>query len=145
MELVQAQKGEEQDCDHLLDFRDQDFLPSLLFIFSRLLTALPSLSPCPLIQRIFDLQLIFLPKVPLEGLDYDLQGVILLHALSFQLSVVLLHDFLYLIGAIVIVDTSLACLLLDLGQLINTCTVNLPQLRLIESAPFHVHGLEVPT
>ena len=144
---MHAQKGEEQDCDHLLDFRDQDImqLPFLLFIFSRLMTALPSLSPCPLIHRIFDLQLICLPEVPLEGLDYNLQGVILLHALSFQLSVVLIHDFLYLIGVIVIVDTSWTCLLLDLGQLINTCTIDLPQLRLIESAPFHVHGLEVPT
>lgn len=71
--------------------------------------------------------------------------MILLHTLCFQLSVVLLQDFLDLIGVFVIVDTSLTCLLLDLGQLTDTGTVDLPQLRLIESAPFHAHGLEVPT
>jgi hypothetical protein len=140
VKLVQAQKGEEQDGDHMLDFREQLILPCFLFIFSRLLTLIPSLSPCPLIQRIFDPRLICLPEVPVKRLAYDLQGVILLHALCFQLSVVLLHDFLDLIGVIALVDASLACLLLDLGQLTDTGTVDLPQLRLIESASFHVHG-----
>ena len=137
---MQAQKGEEQDGDHVLDFREQIILPCFLFIFSRLMTLLPSLSPCPLIQRIFDPRLIGEPKVPVEGLADDLQGVILLHTLCFQLSEVLLHDFLDLIGVFVMVDTSLACLLLDLGQLTDTGTVDLPQLRLIESTSFHVHG-----
>ena len=71
--------------------------------------------------------------------------MILLHTLCFQLSVVLLNDFLDLIGVFVMIYTSLACrLLLDLGQFTDTGAVDLPQLRLIESAPFHAHGLEVP-
>jgi len=109
------------------------------------MTLIPTLSPSPLIQRILDPRLIGLPKVPMKGLAYNLQGVILLHTLCFQLSVVLLHDFLDLIGVFVMIYTSSACLLLDLGQLTDTSTVDLPQLRLIESAPFHIHGLEVPT
>ena len=137
---MQAQKGEEKDRDNVLDFREQLILPSLLFIFSRLMTLLPSLSLSPLVQRIFNPKLIGLPKVPVKGLAYDLQGVVLLHALCFQLSVVLFHDFLDLIGVIVMIDTSLTCLLLDLGQLTDTGTVDLPELRLIESAPFHTHG-----
>ena len=115
MERVQAQKGEEEDRDHVLDFRDQVILPLFLFIFSRILTFIPILSPCPFTHRIFDHGLISLPEVPLEGFAYYLQGVILLHALSLQLSVVLLHDFLYLIGVIFLVvifviETSSACL-----------------------------------
>jgi len=54
-----------------------------------------------------------LPELPLEGLENYLQGVILLHALSLQLSVVFLHDFLYLIAVffvVIVADTSSACL-----------------------------------
>ena len=66
--------------------------------------------------------------------------MILLYALCFQFSVELLHYPIYLIRVFVIGDASLACLLLYLGQLTDTGTIDLPQLRLIESAPFHVHG-----
>ena len=78
------------------------------------MTFIPSLSLCPLTRRIFNFGLISFVEVPLEGLAYYLQGMIQLHALSLQLLVVILHDFLYLIGVllvfIVVVDTSLVCL-----------------------------------